>query len=105
MKEKTFTDRQVLLRQLGYRGGGSCSEGRSDPGKFDLILNILTVFVLEMRRAEPTFGCGLCCFLDKDPQYDCNRQTNISIYVPRQRLGTVSCKVMWDDSYGTYPSV
>jgi len=46
-----------------------------------------------------------CYFLDRDPQYGCNRQTDISVYVPRQRLGTVSHKVIWDDSYGTYPSV
>ena len=72
MKEKTFTDRQVLLRKLGYCGGGSCSGGRycperrSDPGKFDLMLNILTVFVLEMRRAEPTFGSGMASVQSSD---------------------------------------
>ncbi len=37
--------------------------------------------------------CAVCNFLDRDPQYCGNRQTDISVYVPRQRLGTVSCKV------------
>jgi hypothetical protein len=34
-----------------------------------------------------------CNFLDRDPQCYGNRQTDISVYIPRQRLGNVSCKM------------
>jgi hypothetical protein len=70
-----------------------------------ITLRVVSSSAAARDELDGTLTLEHCCFLDKDPQYDCNRQTDISIYVPRQRLGTVSCKVMWDDSYGTYPSV
>jgi hypothetical protein len=34
-----------------------------------------------------------CNFLDRNPQRCGNRQTDISVYIPRQKLGNVSCKM------------